>query len=194
MPSKEVTLKFYELAVSQYLARVRQRDVVLLFYVAASGTAAGFSFDKEANLGLLILVPFLAGATGVIMAYQSFFVESISEYSYKEILPKLEGEAVPFLLSDSFATLGMRSVLLRTAGNFIILTGPAVSATVALRGGAHLSDSIVIAAGLFGLLGAFFLLFADVLHVRRVRRRSHERMVAIATQRQVMATEESKSA
>ena len=175
---EEVALEFYELALSQYLVRIKQRDGVLLFYAAASGTVAGFSLGQDAELGVLILIPFMAGASSIIMAYQSFFVEAIANYASEELGPQLQTKVVPFLLSKSFASLGIWSVFLRTFGNLIILLFPALAATVALAASNEsvFEPWLVNGAGIAAVFGALLFSGADGWHILQVHRRYRARI------------------
>jgi hypothetical protein len=172
MDEREVAVRFYEAGTSVLIARIKQRDAFLLFFVASAGTVAGLAYSKKEYLELLLFIPYLAGACGAMMSYQTILVDSIADYYFKHLQPVL-GKTKPFELTTSFAYPAMRGVILRTAGNFLTLILPV---GIALYRSwkwptSPMELSIWTLGLLFGLVGPSMLVWYDRKHVRAMRTR-----------------------
>lgn len=177
MDSKLCT-SLYEITIAQFSTRIRQRDGVLLFYLGASGAVAGLAFSKDpAEAGILLLVPVLAGACGLIMAYHSLFVEALVQYCTEKLAPGIGAGSCIFEKSAPFAALGMSAVKLRTSANLLLLVVPTGAAIHFIRHDIEIGVVplwLVVSLAVFALIGAAALIWADCLHIVRVHRRRRE--------------------
>ena len=169
MEKQEFALKMYESTSAQFLMRVRQRDAVLLFYVAAVGSVFGLT-SEQGSLGkeFLLAIPYIGCVCGVMMAYHSLFIEAIMKYCHDELSTHM-GELRVFEASETFASTGMWAVLLRSIAYVLLLMLPIFSALWASRG--LVEGPLWFAALGMGSVGVASVLFADLMHIVRVRRR-----------------------
>lgn len=170
MDKQEFALKMYENASAHFLVRVRQRDSVMLFFVAAVGSIFGLT-SEQGLLGkeVLLAIPYIGCVCGVMMAYHSLFIEAIMKYFHDELFQDL-GTADVFEASRTFASTGMWAVLLRSTAYVMLLLLPIFSALWETRG--SVDETLWLAALTMGATGVASVLFADLTHVVRVRRRS----------------------
>ena len=165
----EFALKMYDATTSQFLLRVRQRDAVLLFYVASVGTIYGLT-SEQGSLGkeFLLSIPYIGCVCGVMMAYHSLFIEALMKYCQEDLARRLGGLRV-FETSRMFATTGMRAVLLRSTAYVLLLLLPIVFALWETR--LWVAPSLWWTACAIGLAGLLAVFAADLGHVVNVRRR-----------------------
>lgn len=176
MDRQEYALKLYESASAHFLVRVRQRDAVLLFFVAAVGSIFGLT-SEQGLLGkeVLLAIPYVGCVCGVMMAYHSMFIEAIMKYLHDELFPQMDGAGV-FEASRTFASTGMWAVLLRSTAYVMLLLLPISSALWETRG--PVDAGLWITALVMGSVGVTAVLFADLTHIVRVRRRSRRTRAA----------------
>jgi hypothetical protein len=173
----------YESTIAQFSMRIRQRDTVLLFYLGAAGAIASLSFagSSAQNAEMLLLLPVLGGACGLIMAYHSLFVEALVGYCVEQLAPEMSDGPCIFEKSLAFAQLGMRAVKLRTWANVLILLLPPGFTLLYLCcgvGKASVNPWLLGLLTLFAVAGAIALLWADYLHIREVRSRNRSAAAA----------------
>ena len=165
----EFAVKMYEASSAHFQMRVRQRDSVLLFFVAAVGTIFGLT-SEQGSLAkeFLLSIPYIGCVCGIMMAYHSQFIEALMKYCQEELAARL-GDLRVFEASRMFATTGMRAVLLRSVAYVLLLLLPIAFALWETR---HLAGSPLwwSACGI-GLVGVLAVLGADFSHVVQVRRR-----------------------
>lgn len=173
MKKQEFALKMYESASAHFLIRVRQRDAVLLFFVAAVGSIFGLT-SEQGSLGkeFLLAIPYIGCACGVMMAYHSLFIEAIMKYCQNELLQHL-GEISVFEASRTFASTGMWAVLLRSMAYVLLLLLPISSALWETRDLAE--NALWFAAFGMGSVGVACVFVADLMHILGVRRRIRRR-------------------
>lgn len=169
MEKQEFALKMYESASAHFLIRVRQRDSVMLFFVAAVGSIFGLT-SEQGTLGkeFLLAIPYIGCVCGVMMAYHSLFIEAIMKYCHDELSSYL-GATKVFEASKTFASTGMWAVLLRSIAYMMLLMLPIFSALWSTFG--LVEAHLWLAALVLGSIGVACVLLADMAHVVRVRRR-----------------------
>lgn len=180
MDKQELALKLYESASAHFLVRVRQRDAVLLFFVAAVGSIFGLT-SEQGLLGkeVLLAIPYIGCVCGVMMAYHSLFIEAIMKYLHDELFPHIGGASI-FEASSTFASVGMWAVLLRSTAYVMLLLLPISSALWETRG--PVDATLWLAALVMGSVGVATVLAADLTHIVRVRRRSLKTRAAASDQ------------
>src|SRR5437870_3028993 len=157
--------------MTQFLARIQQRENVLLFYVAPTGTVGGFALGGSTKTPeFLVVIPYLAGAAGLMMAYQTIFVDSLIQYFHDELGRRLP--VLPFELSAAFRDRGMNAVKLRTIGNYVTLLIPVVFACVSTFawafGPPHVAPlrALLWSVGaVFGVIGPSIFHLSDWKHI-----------------------------
>lgn len=170
MDSNDFAMKMYEMTNSHFQMRVRQRDAVLLFFVAAVGTIIGLT-SESGTLGkeFLLSIPYVGCVCGVMMAYHSLFIEALQRYCQDEIVLKLGNGLKLFESSRTFAGIGMRGVLLRSSAYVMLLALPIF---FALWESYHEAGSLIWSAALvMGVAGILCILYADIYHVISVKNR-----------------------
>ena len=169
MDSAEFAVKMYDAVSSHFLVRVRQRDAVLLFYVASVGTIYGLT-SEQGSLGkeFLLSIPYIGCVCGVMMAYHSLFIEALMKYCQEDLARRL-GELRVFETSRMYATVGMRAVLLRSAAYVLLLLLPVFLALWETR--TVVAPALWWAAGAVGIVGLLSVFSADLTHVLNVRQR-----------------------
>lgn len=173
MENTDFAIKMYEASTSHFLTRVRQRDSVLLFFVAAVGTIFGLT-SEQGTLGkeFLLAIPYVGCVCGVMMAYHSLFIEALQRYCQQEIAHRLGAGLKLFEGSRTFATIGMHGVILRSTAYVLLLLLPI---WFALWDTWQVTDSRLWYTALaMGLVGVMSILYADIYHVLNVRRRVRE--------------------
>lgn len=176
MTKEEIAIKLYEVSNSQFLSRLRQRDIILLFFVASVGTIGGIvAGNNDISKELLFAIPYFAFACGMIMAYHSIFIEALVKYNHDVINRSIEKDIAIFEASMHFSRLGMLGVLLRSIGYVVILafpTGVSLYITSDMCCSGLISKSLFWYTSLIlGILGISSIFFADLYHIRKVQSR-----------------------
>ena len=179
MDKEEIAIKLYDATVSQFLSRLRQRDAILLFYIASSGTIVGFSGGKiENSSGLLLIIPYFACACGLMMAYHSLFIEALLKYNHEFISLNLRESMTVFESSEIFSKMGMVAVYFRTFGYMVILIIPTIAALIMTKDisslfGEH-HNTVWWFSLTLGMFGIGAIVYADCYHIQKVKIRNNE--------------------
>ena len=146
---------------------------MLLFFVAAVGTIFGLTSERG-TLGkeFLLAIPYVGCVCGVMMAYHSLFIEALQRYCQQEIASRLGAGLKLFEGSQTFATIGIHGVILRSTAYVLLLRLPI---WFALWDTWQVIDGPLWYSALaMGLVGVISILYADIYHVVNVRRRVRE--------------------
>jgi len=85
MKSSELAKLSYEVAHSEFNNRIRQRDTILLVYLAASGTVFGVALGTPKPFTVLLIVPVLALGCAILVYHHSLILGTLFEYCYFEL-------------------------------------------------------------------------------------------------------------
>jgi hypothetical protein len=123
----------YGIAHSEVDNRVRQRDNVLLVFLAASGTIFGVSLGTAKANEMLLVIPILALGCSILVAHHSLIIGMVYEYCYFELdqfLSTGNPSNNPPIIERSLAWERNRegTIRLRSVGHSIILGAPCVVA------------------------------------------------------------------
>lgn len=133
MNSFQLAEMCYGIAHSEVDNRVRQRDNILLVFLAASGTIFGVSLGTAKANEMLLIIPILALGCSILVAHHSLIIGMLFEYCYFELsqfLSTNKGNSGPPIIERSAAWAQSReaTIRLRSVGHSIIFASPCVVA------------------------------------------------------------------
>ena len=99
MSGGETARKNYEMAQQEIQEHLQLRDNVLLVYLGAIGTIFGVALGTNADMKILLVIPYLALGSSVIVSQHNALVGSVESYIVSELEPFLKkiGEHAPYL-------------------------------------------------------------------------------------------------
>jgi hypothetical protein len=127
----ETARQNYIAAREEILLRMKLRDQVLLFYLAALGTLLGFALGSSSNPEILFAIPFLAAGASIIVSQHNAVMAVIGEFCADELekfLRELDPpeNAPQWDNSYTYKRFSERSTNLRSVSHIIILLIPCV--------------------------------------------------------------------
>ena len=173
----------YQIAMSEYLERMKQRDQILLFFAGAAGAIASLwlsasganrSMTEPVKLPIetiLLVIPYLAGVSGMMMTYHSKFIHGLTLYCDEHISPRIG--PLPSLVAS--AGVARSGVLLRALSYAFILLAPSTFALFIAWSVAHWLSA---AAYLFSVAGTVSVVRVAHKHWLHLKRQDRKRFQA----------------
>lgn len=107
---------------------MRQRDTILLVYLAASGTLFDVGFGASKPPEILLVVPVLAVGCAILVAHHTLVIGDLFEYCYFELSPYLGNKPPNFERSIVMEQHRETTIWLKPTGHAILLASPCFAA------------------------------------------------------------------
>ena len=131
MSGGETARKNYEMAQLEIQEHLHLRDNVFLVYLGAIGTIFGVALGTNADTKILLVIPYLALGSSVIVSQHNALIGAVENFIVSELEPFLKkiGEHAPLWNSSkSNRKYSLKGIWMRTFGHILIVLIPPIAA------------------------------------------------------------------